>query len=92
MSLEQVKSGILSLTDKEISEVISTINFRRKELNQQVKRQFGIGDRVWFNGRNGVKVEGKITKINRKNIVVKEDEGWIQWSVSPSLLREVSGV
>tara|TARA_Y100001963_G_C6722070_1_gene419605 strand:+ start:856 stop:1146 length:291 start_codon:yes stop_codon:yes gene_type:complete len=90
MNLSEIKGGILTLDNDGLNEIISTINFRRREISQRIKNQFKVGDRVWFNGRRNKRVEGTIDKINRKNIVVKEDNGWTSWNVSPSLLKELT--
>ena len=87
MSIQDIKSGILRLDGDGLDCLINTINYRRKEINQKIKSQFNVGDNVWFYSKDN-KVEGKITKINRKYIVVKENEGWTQWNVSPSLLKK----
>ena len=92
MSLEQVKAGILGLSNSEIDEVVSTIRFRRNEIGRQVKNQFNVGDKVWFNkSQDGQRVDGVVNKINRKNIQVREnDRNWVVWNVSPSLLTKDS--
>ena len=87
MNIQEIKSGILGLDTNGLNEVISTIQYRRKELNRQVKNQFSVGDRVWFNSRKGTKIEGKVSKINRKNIVVSQDNSYVSWNVTPSLLK-----
>ena len=87
MDIQDIKSGILRLDGDGLDSHINTINYRRKEINQKIKSQFNVGDNVWFYSKDN-KVEGKITKINRKYIVVKENEGWTQWNVSPSLLKK----
>ena len=87
MDIQDIKSGILRLDGDGLDSLINTINYRRKEINQKIKSQFNVGDNVWFYSKDN-KVEGKITKINRKYIVVKENEGWTQWNVSPSLLKK----
>ena len=89
MNLQDIKSGVLGLNNNEINEVVNTINFRRKELSRLVKNQFSVGDKVSFNSKSkGGIIEGVVTKINRKNIVVKQDDSVISWSVSPSLLKK----
>ena len=66
--------------------IIGEINYRRDQKNQQAKSKFKVGDDVKFNGRNGVPVEGRITKINPKTIVI--DAGFRgSWKVSPSILE-----
>lgn len=51
------------------------------------KRQFTVGSRVKFYGRDGGEVSGTVIKINRKNVKVLADGTTAQWTVSPSLLR-----
>ena len=88
MNIQEIKSGVLGLDNNELNDIVSTINYRRKELNRQVKNQFSVGDVVWFNSRKGTKIEGEITKINRKNIVVSQDNSYVSWNVTPSLLKK----
>ena len=88
MNLSEIKGGVLTLDNDGLNEIKTTINFRRRELSQKIKNQFDVGDKVWFSSRKGMKVKGMITKINRKNIVVKENDSWTSWNVSPSLLKK----
>jgi len=92
MNLEQIQAGILGLSNNEIDKIITTINFRRREIGNQIKGQFRIGDNVWFDKkRDGLRISGKVCKINRKNIQVREnDKNWMVWNVSPSLLTKES--
>jgi hypothetical protein len=46
---------------------------------------FRVGDTVYFDSKRGMRVTGKIQKINRKTIHVSTTEG--TWKVSPSLLK-----
>lgn len=88
MNLQEIKSGVLGLDNDGLNEIINTINFRRKELNRLIKNQFSVGDKVFFNSRNRGIIEGVITKINRKNIVVRQNDSFTNWNVSPSLLKK----
>ena len=47
---------------------------------------FRVGDVVYFDSKRGMRVSGKIQKINRKTIQVSTATG--DWKVSPSLLRK----
>ena len=87
MDISEIKSGILGLDSDGLDVITNAINYRRKEVNQEIKNQFNVGDNVRFIGQ-GDEIRGTITKINRKYIVVKENEGWTQWNVSPSLLKK----
>ena len=50
-----------------------------------------VGLKVTFEGREGLAV-GIITKINRKSVVVRAEDGARQWKVSPGLLNPLRDV
>lgn len=50
--------------------------------------EFRIGDRVAFQPPGQARVEGMLTRYNRKTVTVITDEGR-QWNVSPGLLRKI---
>jgi|APSaa5957512622_1039677.scaffolds.fasta_scaffold72584_2 hypothetical protein len=87
-NLQEIKSGVLGLDTDGLNEVINTIKFRRKELSRLVKNQFSVGDKVSFNGKSRGPIEGVITKINRKNIVVQQNDNFTSWNVTPTLLKK----
>ena len=82
--------NLRNMTEAELrqlnSSVVGELRQRRDEKNQNAKSQFRVGDSVKFAGRHGITVEGNITKINPKTIVV---DGGINgsWKVSPSILE-----
>ena len=89
MDISEIKSGILGLDSDGLDVITNAINYRRKEVNQEIKNQFNVGDNVRFIGQ-GDEIRGTITKINRKYIVVREESNPIsQWNVSPSLLTKI---
>jgi hypothetical protein len=50
---------------------------------------FKVGDTVKFEAKGRVR-EAVVTKVNRKTIGVKENQGLgFAWKVSPSLLKKV---
>jgi hypothetical protein len=50
---------------------------------------FKVGDTVKFEAKGRVR-EAVVTKVNRKTIGVKENQGLgFSWKVSPSLLKKV---
>jgi uncharacterized protein YkvS len=48
-------------------------------------RAMAVGDMVEFKGRYGNTERGRVTKINRKTVVV--DAGHTRWKVPASLLK-----
>jgi hypothetical protein len=50
--------------------------------------EFRIGDRVAFRPSGHGRVEGMLTRYNKKTVTVVTDEGR-QWNVSPNLLSRV---
>ena len=51
--------------------------------------EFRIGDRVAFNSPGHGRVEGMLTRYNKKTVTVITDAGR-QWNVSPQLLHKVA--
>lgn len=75
------------------------------ELNRQVKERFTqlqqqksyqaltkskVGDRVTFTTLEGRKVNGIITRLNKKSVTLQEDGNLMDWRVSPTLLKKTS--
>ena len=60
--------------------------------NVQLKARvaFRIGDIVEWDAKIGKIVTGKITKINRKTIIVRAADTGTEWRVSPSLLKKAA--
>jgi hypothetical protein len=85
-----IANGVYS--DAEISQFVAAINEHRRRKTFVVKAAFRNGDKVEFlNRRNGLTVEGVITKICPKNIMVRQTNGSnLTWRVSPSLLKKVA--
>ena len=59
--------------------------------NLQALSQLRVGLKVTFEGRNGP-VLGIVTKINRKSVIVLDEDGAKQYKVSPGLLRPLREV
>ena len=86
--LMEIQGKIMGLNNDDLNNLIDTIKFRRNQISQEAKRLFKVGDSVFFVGKKGKgKVEGKITKINKKYIIVDETHGMMTWRVSPTLLE-----
>ena len=64
------------------------------ETSREIALSFRKGDKVYFNDRRGKRHEGKVERVNRKNITVFEEASKtnpypITWSVSPMFLNRV---
>lgn len=68
--------------------IVERLRFIREARAHQAMLQFRIGERVWFELDGGGRVEGIITRYNRKSVsVLAEDCG--QWRVAPGFLRKL---
>ena len=85
--LMEIQSKIMGLDNDDLNNLIDTIKFRRNQIQQEAKRLFKVGDKVFFLNKKKGKVEGMVTKINKKYIVVDETHGMMSWRVSPTLLE-----
>ena len=85
--LMEIQGKIMGLNNDDLNNLIDTIKFRRNQIQQEAKRLFKIGDKVFFLNKKKGKVEGMVTKINKKYIIVDETHGMMSWRVSPTLLE-----
>ena len=86
-----MKIDIDKLTESELIDLNHRIVARLRFLNQMRAHaemlEFKIGDRVTFQPPGHGRVEGMLTRYNKKTVTVITDEGR-QWNVSPGLLRK----
>ena len=83
----QASELILKMDNDQLNEVVESIKLKRQFISREAVRSFRVGDLVEFNRRkNSGLVQGKITKVNRKNINVLSNTG-TPWRVSATLLR-----
>lgn len=54
--------------------------------------KYKVGDRVSFTTREGRKINGTITRLNKKSVTLEEDGNLMDWRVSPTLLKKMSEV
>lgn len=50
--------------------------------------RFNVGDRVWFEGCNGEKIRGIVTRLNIKTASVMTETH--RWNVHPRFLRKIN--
>lgn len=82
---------INGLTEDQLIELNHRIVERLKLLSRtRSTRQMGrfnVGDRVWFEGREGEKIPGIITRLNVKTATVMTERH--RWNVHPRLLHKI---
>jgi hypothetical protein len=85
--LVNINKQISLLNNNEINSVIQMIKNRRTELSMVAGSKLSVGQKVQFNGRYGMTIKGRLTKINQKTAIVSESNSPKQWKVSISLLE-----
>lgn len=66
-------------------------------LQQKARVSVRAGQKVTFRSKYGPQIEGRVTRVNRKNVLVaskmdrygKDAGGIVTWTVSPALLTVV---
>ena len=74
LSIQEVNNAIAfgNFTDEQLRLIGQAVTYRRNLILSENKRQLEIGSDVKFTGRQGRIVFGKVQKINRKFVIVKE--------------------
>jgi uncharacterized protein YkvS len=83
-TVQTAVAAINSMNNDELEQVVDAIKLRRTYLSRQTTRQLATGDSVEFEARGRV-VRGRVTKINRKTVIVHEP-GYGNWKVPASLV------
>jgi len=90
-NLETALDTISKIESDEMSAVIGAIKDRQTAIARKAVRSFVVGDRVKFKTRDG-EVQGEITKVNRKNLVVKNLFGNSSFRVPAGLCKPTIGI
>ena len=83
-------AAIRNMNNDEINQVVEAIKLQRTFNARQATRSLMVGDIVSFDGRGGATVTGRVTKINRKTVLVKDSASNTVWRVTASLLTPMS--
>lgn len=67
--------------------VVERIRLHHKARDLHSMAKFNIADRVFFL-HDGVRITGRIMKMNRRSVTVHADDGH-RWTVAPSFLTHV---
>jgi ribosomal protein L35AE/L33A len=86
--LGNVLVGIAKASREDMRLIQDAFKARWNTLTKEEANAFSVGQRVFFNDRQGRRIEGDIEKINRKSINVRVGE-FNSYRVSPSLLGVV---
>jgi putative ribosome biogenesis GTPase RsgA len=83
----QIAVEINNSSIEELREINELIQMRKDMLGKNKMRELKVGDKVSFEKKNGVIVNGTIRKKNIKRIVVDTPEGG--WNVPANMLTLV---
>ena len=83
-------AAIRNMNNDEINQVVEAIKLQRTFIARTTARSLMVGDIVSFNGRGGATVTGRVTKINRKTVLVKDSASNTVWRVTASLLTPMA--
>ena len=82
--MNTVLDQVARMDSAELNRVVDAIKLRRTFVAKESARGLFIGDAVSFEGKRGVRVQGTVSKVNSKTVVVDTAQG--RWKVTASLL------
>jgi hypothetical protein len=68
--MKQLINQIYSLNAADLDQVIQAVKFRRNQLHCQNANSFKVGDKVEFTGRSGRMIQGTVSKIKIKYVLI----------------------
>ena len=71
--------------------IVERLRFLQQMRAHAEMLEFSIGDRVCFHAGDHGRLEGMLTRYNKKTVTVITDGGR-QWNVSPSLLHRIDAL
>ena len=83
-------NAIRNMNNDEINQVVEAVKLQRTFIARTTARSLMVGDIVSFEGRRGATVTGRVTKINRKTVLVKDSASNTVWRVTASLLTPLA--
>jgi hypothetical protein len=76
MTLQEINRSIINgtFTNEELNSIVDAIKFVRSQIANKNKYTLTVGTSVKFtNSRSGQTILGKVEKVNRKYIIVREN-------------------
>ena len=80
---------LVNLTPAEWTVFLAKIRYAQQLRNSVACNSFSVGDKVRFNGKRGIKVEGSVLKVNQKNLHVKDIKTGVTWTVPATMVQGV---
>lgn len=77
-----------SMTQEQRTQLVRAFNAQAKAAKAVAAARLYVGQRVEWEGKNGITKRGQITKVGRSNAHVLADNG-VQWYCAASLLRAI---
>jgi len=74
-------------SSQELDQLIEAFKLQRTYLARQSARSLMVGDIVGFDAKSRGYITGRVTKINRKTVLVKDSRTGTQWKVTASILE-----
>jgi len=84
--MQQIQVLFAQADMNDFQKIAEMFNTTRRMQERSIKADFTVGQQVRWTGKRGPMI-GKITKINRKNVVVNAGPIFGMWNVTPSLLQ-----
>ena len=89
ISYDQIIQDINTLNDDSALRLINSAVIERiSALSYVAATNWSVGDQVEATGKNGKRIQGQITKINQKNVIVATLLG--RYTVPAAMLRTVA--
>ena len=80
-------AAIRDMNNDEINQVVEAIKLQRTYNARQATRSLMVGDIVGFDAKSRGYITGRVTKINRKTVLVKDSASNTVWRVTASMLE-----
>ena len=68
--MKEIINKIFSLDATDLDQVIQAVKLRRNQLHFQNANKLRVGDRVEFEGKNGRTLQGTVSKIKIKYVLI----------------------
>jgi len=87
--IKTIEDQVARCNKEELNRVIEAVKLRQTMLARTVARTLVVGDPVQFTGRRGNVVQGTVSKVNTKTVVVDTvNQG--RWKVTASMLTNLA--
>ena len=88
--MRTVLDQIQRMDNTQLNEVVAAVKLQRTHNARSVTRKLLVGDIVGFDAKTRGYITGRVTKVNRKTVLVKDSNSNTQWKVAAALLEPAS--